>query len=388
MTGPDPGPRVLQVSPFIPRKDREPRVLLDEWWSLKDVARAASCAGCRVTVLQAASSDADIELHGARFVFVRTRTRSGLRARMGLWMSPIPRELFRRAERIQADVIHFHSLSFPRHLDHLRKRLPDVPVLVQDHADRAPPRWRKRLYRRSLEGIAGVAFTAGEQAQPFHDVGALPIDVPVFSVPESSSGFTPGDVGAARSASGLHGDPCLVWLGNLTDVKDPLTVLDALSRAASFLPDPHLWCFYRDAPLLEDVRTRIAGDGALEGRVHLMGAVSHDEVELRLQAADLLVQGSHNEGSGYAVIEALACGTTPLVTDIPAFRALTGDGAVGALSSPGDPEAMADALVRCAVRHRGELRRRARDHFEAHLSFESVGLRLRTVYESAVKPRS
>lgn len=382
------GPSVLQVSPFIPREEREPRALLDDWWSLRDVARAASSAGCRVTVLQAASTEAQFELHDARFVFVATSSGSKLRTYGGLWTSRIPHELFRRARQIQADVIHFHSLSFPRHLRHLRKGLSDVPVLVQDHADRPPPRWRAFLHRWSLDGVAGVTFTAREQAQAFRKARALPPAIPVFPVPESSSSFRPGDVEAARSASGLHGDPCLVWLGNLSPVKDPLAVLEALSRAADSLPDVHLWCFYREAPLLGEARSRIARDPSLAGRVHLMGRVPHDQVEIRLQAADFLVQGSRREGSGYAVIEALACGTTPLVTDIPSFRAITGGGAVGALSPVGDAGAMAEALTRWAARDRKTLRRRAREHFDEHLSFESLGFRLRAAYEAAIRASS
>ena len=45
-----------------------------------------------------------------------------------------------------------------------------------------------------------------------------------------------------------------------------------------------------------------------------------------MQAADLFVLGSHREGSGYSLIEALACGLPPVVTDIHAFRTLTGCG--------------------------------------------------------------
>ena len=50
-----------------------------------------------------------------------------------------------------------------------------------------------------------------------------------------------------------------------------------------------------------------------------------------MRAADLFVLGSHREGSGYSLIEALACGLPPIVTDIPSFRSLTGAGVVGAL---------------------------------------------------------
>lgn len=58
----------------------------------------------------------------------------------------------------------------------------------------------------------------------------------------------------------------------------------------------------------------------------------------------MLVAGSRHEGSGYAVIEALACGVVPVVTDIAPFRALTDRGRVGALWPVGNAERLARAL--------------------------------------------
>src|SRR5262249_38618635 len=70
----------------------------------------------------------------------------------------------------------------------------------------------------------------------------------------------------------------------------------------------------------------------------------HSSMEAHLRAADFLVQASHAEGSGVALIEALACGTTPLVTDIPSFRRITGAGAAGSLTPVGDAAGLANAL--------------------------------------------
>jgi glycosyltransferase involved in cell wall biosynthesis len=121
-------------------------------------------------------------------------------------------------------------------------------------------------------------------------------------------------------------------------------------------------------------------DERLSGRVHLLGAWAHARIEQLLRAADFLVSGSHIEGSGYAVIEALACGTSPLVTDIPSFRKLTRNGEVGGLVPVGDAAAMAERVVEWSARPRDPLRRAARQHFERELSFAVLGTRLRDAY--------
>jgi glycosyltransferase involved in cell wall biosynthesis len=99
------------------------------------------------------------------------------------------------------------------------------------------------------------------------------------------------------------------------------------------------------------------------------------------------VQASHAEGSGGALIDALACGTTPLVTDIPSFRRITGDGACGALVPIDDADALAHAIRDWARRDRPMLRRRAREHFERDLSFDALGRQLRAAYDAVLTRR-
>jgi glycosyltransferase involved in cell wall biosynthesis len=125
------------------------------------------------------------------------------------------------------------------------------------------------------------------------------------------------------------------------------------------------------------VQQRIACDPRLDGRVHLLGKVPHARVQTLLQAADLFVSGSRSEGCGYALLEALACGVTPVVTDIPAFRALTGAGRVGHLWPCGDAAQLAAALIAAAER---PLPAQVRAHFDDTLSFAVLGLRWAQAY--------
>ena len=161
-------------------------------------------------------------------------------------------------------------------------------------------------------------------------------------------------------------------------------VLDALSRAAPAIPGARLWLCYRSAPLLDQVRRRIGVDPALRQRVTLVGDVPHARMEQYFRATDLVVSGSHFEGSGYSVIEAMACGVTPLVTDIPSFRRITGAGSMGALVPHGDSQAMADALVSWSARLDPVLRAQTRAHFERTLSFDAIGAQLCGVYRAVV----
>ena len=103
-------------------------------------------------------------------------------------------------------------------------------------------------------------------------------------------------------------------------------------------------------------------------------------------AADVYVSASRSEGSGYALIEALACGLTPVVTDIAPFRAIAGE--VGARFAPGDADACAAALARVAREDRDLLRRAARARFEAALTWKAIGDRAMTHYRALVAART
>jgi glycosyltransferase involved in cell wall biosynthesis len=163
----------------------------------------------------------------------------------------------------------------------------------------------------------------------------------------------------------------MVWVGHLSSGKDPLTLLDGIARAVEHLPDLQLWCAFGSAPLLAEVRQRIERDPRLAGRVHLLGKVPHARIERLMRSADLFVSASLAESCGYALLEAMACGAVPVVTDIPSFRALTDEGRVGSLWPCGDSVRLAEALVRVSRDRPSPAQVRA--HFDHTLSFEAVG---------------
>lgn len=370
--------RVVQVSFYRDPLRRPPGELLRAWPALLDVAAAVAATGVEVHVVQAASQTERV-VRGAVTVHFEREWFTRWSARRNWLTVPSPGLLARLAD-LAPDVLHVHSLAFPIALRRAARVVP-CPILVQDHADSPPGRGRRWLTAGALTRCGGVAFTARAQAEAWGAARCLPTHLTVFEVPESSSHFTPGDRDAARRAAGVSGEPAVAWVGRLHPIKDPLTALDAFAAAVPRLPDPHLWCCYTEAPLLERVAARVQGDLRLRDRVHLLGRLPHGNVETLLRACDLYVAASRREGSGFAVLEALACGVPAVVTDIPSFRQLTGDGGVAALTPPGDPTAMSEAIVAWWERPRGGEQIAVRAHFERHLSFAAVGAGLRAAYE-------
>jgi glycosyltransferase involved in cell wall biosynthesis len=373
---PRPLPHVVQISFFSDPEGRSPAQLLDAWPTLVDVAEAACRSGIRVTVVQASSHSEHIARQGVRYYFLPFG--HGQRA------DPENGVLGELLRSLAPDVFHVHGLGFPRDVLSLASLAPGVPIILQDHANRPPRIWRRALWRREISVAAGITFCSLEQARPFADAGLIYPETQLYEIPESTSRFAPGDRQEARRLTGLKGDPAVLWVGHLNANKDPLTVLEGISAAARKLPQLQLYCCFGAAPQLRGVQDRIATDPDLRDRVHLLGRVPHERIEKMMRAADLFVLGSHHEGSGYSLIEALACGLPPVVTDIPSFRSLTGAGAVGMLWPCGDPRALCDALQSVAARIDSAMRAAVRAHFDRQLSFESLGLTLAAMYEDVL----
>ena len=371
---------VVQISFFVDPERRSPQTLLRDWFPLVDVAAAVASVGERITVIQASTVTGTIVQSGVTFHFVAPQPAGALLTRSHAF-----RALLRE---LAPDVFHVHGLGFGHEVRELHELAPDTPILLQDHADRVPRLWRRRRWRSGAAAASAMSFCARAQAEPFRRARLLRPNVEIFEIPELTSSFAPGDSAAARAATGLHGDPAVLWVGHLDANKDPLTVLDGVSAAVSELPNLRLWCCYATAPLLSAVESRVARDAMLRGRVHLLGRVPRGRVEELMRAADLFVLGSHREGGSSALIEAMATGLTPVVTDIPSSHALTGNGAVGSLWPCGDFVALRTALQRATATLGPASRAQVRAHFDAQLSSSALGRKLSAAYVRLLERRA
>ena len=368
--------RIAQIGFYRDPADRTPEELLEAWPTLVDVAESVATAGAQVSVIQSSGHSRYVRRNGVDYHFLPLAS--------GRWQGSSREAFAQMIAEIAPQVLHVHGLGFPTEVLLMAETVPGVPILLQDHASRPPRWWRRAAWRRCGHAVAGVAFCSRQQARPFIEAGVLERATAVYEIPESTSRFQPGDVAAARAEERVSGQPLLLWVGHLDANKDPLTVLEGIAQAARELPGLELWCCFAKAPLLRDVQRRIRSDPLLRSRTHLLGRVSHTRIEQLMRAADAFVSGSHREGSGYALIEALACGLPPIVTGIPSFRTLTGAGAVGHLWQPGDPDSLCSALLAMAretAREAGATSRAAvRAHFEQELSLEALGRKLVAAY--------
>jgi glycosyltransferase involved in cell wall biosynthesis len=161
------------------------------------------------------------------------------------------------------------------------------------------------------------------------------------------------------------GDPSLLYVGRLTELKQIHIAVHAMATIRSRFPDAKLHVVgpESDTKYAARLRDQIRAEG-LEAAVVLHGVVPHDQLPRWFQSADLLLLPSLHESFGMVVVESMACGTpvvalegcgapAEIIADGKDGLLLTaetyGEGIVDLLSRPGDYAAMRECARDTAV---------------------------------------
>ncbi len=176
-----------------------------------------------------------------------------------------------------------------------------------------------------------------------------------------------------RAAWRADGRFTLIHVGHVGSYKNIENLIKALAVAVR---DNGLDCvLVKAGHRLDDSQRDLAADCGVADRIVEVGEVPVADLPAVYAAADALVVPSVHEGFGLPVLEAMACGTPVVASDIGVFREVAGEGAV--FVDPRSPWDIAAGI--CRLAGDGGLRRslavagkeRAR-HFTWHKAAEKV----------------
>ena len=393
--------RVCFALPYYPDSIiGDPQGALDRVPLLRYLPRELVKLGHDVDVVHLAPDNARHDDGGARHHFVA----SGRLARGGsrLVGAALRREpafyepalaAARKVHELSPQVVHFHGTVLHLNLGILslverlrwptRARRKHAPPLVVQHHGGAPSSNAivRGLQRRLLARADRLLFTCRDHATPFVEAGVLsPDDERVVEIIETSSHFRPMERSEARQVTGMTGKPVLLSAARLHPLKDPMTTLRAFEQIVAVFPRARLYLCYRSDELFPELETFVARRPQLAERVHFRGRVDFEQMEAVYNSADILLQASTREFSGCAILEAMACGVIPVLSDIPAFRVITGHGRCGALFPPGDADALAAAVLQIPPAEIPFRSTRVRAYFDDKLSFSALAHRLESLY--------
>ncbi|NOY55790.1 MAG: glycosyltransferase family 4 protein [Actinobacteria bacterium] len=241
------------------------------------------------------------------------------------------------------DIVESHYLVPTAVVGWATARLTRRSYVLYAHGSDAAldqPPWIRSALKRAIDGASEVHtnsdWTAGLLRDTFGvEAVVLPpgVDLTVFHPPEKAGG---------RAAT-------VAFAGNLTSHKG----VDVLLRALARIPDDIAWTatLAGDGPERSHLQA-LAAESGLAGRIRWLGEVDHETVADLFRKAAVVAVPSRRDALGLVALEALACGTPVVVSDVGGLGAIPTPGC-GSVVPPDDPGELAEQLA-VRLRHPGD----------------------------------
>lgn len=220
-------------------------------------------------------------------------------------------------------------------------RLIGIPCVAHMRSQMAPNKFRKLcLHWADLliavsEGVRGKAIQGGMPAEKV---------VTVYSGIDPERAKASGDGRSIRAERGISPETLVIGsVANIAPKKGYDVLIRAMAKARQDINDLVCLIVGADERGLQRGLERLGESLGLEGRVWFAGF--QEDVFPYLDAMDLFVLASVDEGFGIVLLEAMACGKPVVATRVDGPPEIVEDGRTGLLVPPEDPDAMANALV-------------------------------------------
>ncbi|NWF51318.1 MAG: glycosyltransferase family 4 protein [Ignavibacteriaceae bacterium] len=341
-------------------------------------SKALSDLGVRVDVYQRFRNDDSFTKDGVNYFLVRDSKRAELK-----W-NQNPALFHEKICQGDHNIIHINSFSYSYQSYILKRLVPSAKIVIQHHAEKPGNKIKHILLKYFSSSSDGFIFSSKEIYKEWVKVGAILPDKKFAEIMEGSSDFSFQDRSDMRKKTNLTGNPVFLWVGRLNENKDPLTVLSGFSKLLNEYPNAKLYLIFSESELEHKIHLFIEQNSVLKNNVKLLGFIEHRDICVYYNSADYFVLGSHYEGSGFSLVEAMSCGVIPLVTDIPSFRMMTDNGNIGALWKCGDPDSFYEKAKVLLKKSIAVEMKKTLSYFTGNLSYTAIGVKARQFYESLI----
>lgn len=191
-----------------------------------------------------------------------------------------------------------------------------------------------------------LASCSVEAAQLSELYGADPSRIRIVAPGVEHAFFGPGDRAQARRALGLPATgPLLLFVGRIQPLKGAAVAVSALASLVQDHPGAHLVVVggpsgpHGDEEVAHIVS--LVAELGVEGQVVFVPPRPHELLSTFYRAADVCLVPSRSESFGLVALEAAACGTPVVASDVGGLSSLVDHGRTGYLVEDADPEAYA-----------------------------------------------
>ncbi len=197
-------------------------------------------------------------------------------------------------------------------------------------------RGTKALVRTAGQGAEGLLAVSDAMRRSMARMGMAADKIRVHYTGVDLDTFEIEDRATAKAALGFDG-PVVLCVGALIPRKGQ----DLLVRALLQLPDVTL--LLAGQGQYRRTLEQLAQEIGVERRIGFLGSVPHHKLPRIYSAADVMALPSSSEGLANAWVEALACGTPIVISDVGGARELVDRPEAGQIVER-EPQAIADAI--------------------------------------------
>ena len=205
--------------------------------------------------------------------------------------------------------------------------------------DRWPIRALKGLAIDSADTVTIVSRALRDRVRPFVPEGTR-LEVASMGV-DLHARYIPGQQKRPTAT--------LVFAGRLVEKKGVADLLEAMPRVRDRRPGVRL-LIAGHGPLEQELRAH-AERLHIDDAVEFLGSVANERLPDTLRRASVAVlpfrtaDDGDTEGLGLVAVEAMGCGIPVIVGDVPAIHDVVTHAETGWIVPPGDPAALADAIL-------------------------------------------
>jgi glycosyltransferase involved in cell wall biosynthesis len=258
------------------------------------------------------------------------------------------------------------------------------PLVVTVHgSDFGMATTRGPLLRRAFlyvcKRASHLTCVSENMRQAMEQMGIRDKEIDVFPMGVEEAFF---EVGQRREQGSNDEAPVILSNRNLLPLYNVLHLIRAIPRVLKDEPQAK-FLIAGEGQERESLERETERLGVLSS-VQFLGRVPHEEMPGLLARADIYVSTSLSDGTSVSLLEAMASGALPVVTDIPANREWVKDGENGFLVPVGDNSFLAKKIVE-ALRSgslRASWRKRNREMASERADSISQAKRILGIYEA------
>ncbi|EQB09403.1 glycoside hydrolase [Sphingobium quisquiliarum P25] len=194
----------------------------------------------------------------------------------------------------------------------------------------------RKMVKRAAQGAAGLLAVSNAMRRSMIKMGMDGEKIRVHYTGVDLDRFEIADRAAAKDVLGFEG-PVVLCVGALIPRKGQELLVQALPRL------PGVTLLFAGQGQYRRALEKLAEELGVDRRIGFLGSVPHDRLPRIYAAADVMALPSSSEGLANAWVEALACGTPIVISDVGGARELLDRPEAGQIVER-DPEAIAAAI--------------------------------------------